>query len=320
MAATVKNYIIKGGKFCFEGNLSSGTKHKLEVIGNHFSTLSGFKSATIDTLNNLRTVEGDECFRRLTNKETEAINRLQETIDLSLSLTQNFIKILTQDFIKKQIKAIDALTLEGLNANPILCRALKLNTIDDFLKFYVYSAISRSIVTSMGYLVQDLLLFSNEYIFDGKNYSEGIKTKWDVVIDKIGSVKKFLEIKSGPNDMDVAQIKHYAEEIEAVESIGAKGYIGVTYGKKETRTVTTALLETYVEGWRDKTLFGKELWNFISENENYHMILMDTIQSTSEVFLGQGSLISRIDSKIDALRLDFVEGYGSLDIFYNSLW
>lgn len=235
MAATVKNYIIKGGKFCFEGNLSSGTKHKLEVIGNHFSTLSGFKSATIDTLNNLRTVEGDECFRRLTNKETEAINRLQETIDLSLSLTQNFIKILTQDFIKKQIKAIDALTLEGLNANPILCRALKLNTIDDFLKFYVYSAISRSIVTSMGYLVQDLLLFSNEYIFDGKNYSEGIKTKWDVVIDKIGSVKKFLEIKSGPNDMDVAQIKHYAEEIEAVESIGAKGYIGVTYGKKETR-------------------------------------------------------------------------------------
>lgn len=239
---------------------------------------------------------------------------------MSLSLTQNFIKILTQDFIKKQIKAIDALTLEGLNANPILCRALKLNTIDDFLKFYVYSAISRSIVTSMGYLVQDLLLFSNEYIFDGKNYSEGIKTKWDVVIDKIGSVKKFLEIKSGPNDMDVAQIKHYAEEIEAVESIGAKGYIGVTYGKKETRTVTTALLETYVEGWRDKTLFGKELWNFISENENYHMILMDTIQSTSEVFLGQGSLITRIDSKIDALRLDFVEGYGSLDIFYNSLW
>lgn len=320
MAATVNNYIIKGGKFCFEGNLSSGTKHKLEVIGNHFSTLSGFKSATIDTLNNLRTVEGDECFRRLTNKETEAINRLQETIDLSLSLTQNFIKILTQDFIKKQIKAIDALTLEGLNANPILCRALKLNTIDDFLKFYVYSAISRSIVTSMGYLVQDLLLFSNEYIFDGKNYSEGIKTKWDVVIDKIGSVKKFLEIKSGPNDMDVAQIKHYAEEIEAVESIGAKGYIGVTYGKKETRTVTTALLETNVEGWRDKTLFGKELWNFISENENYHMILMDTIQSTSEVFLGQGSLITRIDSKIDALRLDFVEGYGSLDIFYNSLW
>lgn len=54
--------------------------------------------------------------------------------------------------------------------------------------------------------MQNLLLYSNEYIFDGKTYEEGDKTKFDLVIDRLGEVKSFLEIKSGFNDMDAGQV------------------------------------------------------------------------------------------------------------------
>lgn len=67
--------------------------------------------------------------------------------------------------------------------------------------------------------MQNLLLYSNEFIFDGKNYEEGGRTKWDLVIDRLGEVKSFLEIKSGFNDMDAAQVKHYGEEIRRVEKM-----------------------------------------------------------------------------------------------------
>lgn len=212
------------------------------------------------------------------------------------------------------------MSIDALNANPILCKALKLNTPKEFVKYYAYAAISRSIVTSMGYFVQDLLLYSNENVYDGKLYKEGNKTKWDIVIDKLGFVKSYIEVKSGPNDMDAAQVKHYAEEIELIEKKKQRAFIGITYGKKENKTVTTSLLETYLPNWKDKTLIGKELWDYISQNDNYHNILMNTIQSTTDAFLGEESLIDKIDNKINELIDSFNTEYKTMDDFYNSLW
>lgn len=320
MAATLNEFVIKGSCIFLEGNATKSNKDKFNTIGCYYSSLAGFKSASIRDFNNLRTREGAKCFKALTPKEEDALKLLQRNTDPSISLEENFIKILTMNFIRKQAKAIDNITLEGLNANPLLCRALKLNTPEEFVKFYAYSALSRSIVTSMGYLVQDLLLYSNDCVFDGKDYKEGSKTKWDIVVERVNSVRSYIEVKSGPNDMDAAQIKHYAEEIEAVERTGNKAFIGITYGKKDNESVTFGLLETYLEDWRDKTLIGKELWDYISDNSSYHVILMDTIQETSEAFLGDASLIEKIDQKIELLLIDFERDYGTMESFYNSLW
>ena len=172
----------------------------------------------------------------------------------------------------------------------------------------------------MGYLVQDLLLYSNENAFDGKSYTEGHKTKWDIVIDKLDAVRSYIEVKSGPNDMDAAQVKHYADEIALIEDNGHRAFIGITYGKKNIQTVSTSLLETYLPDWKDKTLIGKELWDYISENDNYHNILMDTIQHTTEAFLGDESLIDKIDARVDELIRIFNSKYATMDDFYNSLW
>lgn len=222
--------------------------------------------------------------------------------------------------MNKQITMLSTISIDTFNANPILCAALNLKTPEEFVRYNAYQAIGRSIVTSMGFLVQNLLLYSNEYIFDGKTYEEGDKTKFDLVIDRLGEVKSFLEIKSGFNDMDAGQVKHYADEIKLVEEAGNKGYIGITYGKKDDNTVTAGLLKTYVPNWEDKTLVGKELWDFISENENYHTILIESIDSVANTTLQNVSIVQKIEDKIVELIEVFHTNYNSLSEYYESLW
>ncbi len=123
------------------------------------------------------------------------------------------------------------ISLEDLNSNPLLCAALKLRTPYELIKYNVYALATRSIVTSMGYLVQNLLLYSSADVYDGKGYNEGKNVKWDLVVERLDDVRSYIEVKSGPNDLDKGQVKSYRKEIQAVEKLGHKGYIGITYGK-----------------------------------------------------------------------------------------
>lgn len=320
MASTLNEFIVKCASIYYDGATTKSNKTKFNAIGCHYSTLLGFKNASIEDFNNLTTIEGERCFSSLSGKEQQALILLQENCNTDMTLEQNFIKILTEDFIRKQAKAIDNITLEGLNANPLLCRALKLNTPNEFVKFYTYSALSRSIVTSMGFLVQDLMLYSNTNVYDGKNYSESYGTKWDVVIEGFDGVRSYIEVKSGPNDLDKTQVLAYDKAIKKVLANNERAFLGITYGKPDVGYVSTSILETYVENWRDKTLIGKELWDYISDDESYHEALMNTIQETAEAFLGDESLIEKIDGKIESLLMDFGIHYGTMENFYNSLW
>ena len=320
MASTLTEFITKCGSIYYDGATTKNNKEKFNAIGCHYATLNGFKHASIDDFNNLTTVEGERCFKPLTAKEQQALLQLQNDCDIDITLEQNFIKILTKDFIRRQGKAIENITLEGLNANPLLCRALKLNTPNEFVKFYAYSALSRSIVTSMGFLVQDLMLYSNTNVYDGKNYPESYGTKWDVVIEGLDGIRSYIEVKSGPNDLDKTQILSYDRAIKRVLENNEKAFLGITYGKPDGDYVSTSILETYVDNWREKTLIGKELWDYMSNDELYHETLMNTIQETAEAFLGNESLIGKIDNKIASLLIDFDNQYGTMDNFYNSLW
>lgn len=320
MAATLYNLIVKGCTISFEGLVNYSFKNKLNIIASHYSTLIGFKQATIASLNDIRTAEGDRCFRPLTPKEEHAVQAFQREIEVDKSLVQNFIKILTKEFVNKQIMMLSTISIDTFNANPILCTALNFKTPEEFVRYNAYQAIGRSIVTSMGFLVQNLLLYSNEYVYDGRTYEEGERTKFDLVIDRMGEVKSFLEIKSGFNDMDAGQVKHYADEIRQVEKAGNRGYIGITYGKKENATVTAGLLKTYVPDWESKTLVGKELWDFISNNEDYHTVLMENIDGVANAILQNVSIVQKIEDRIDELIRVFQTNYGSLKEYYESLW
>lgn len=317
MAATVSEYLVKAASY---NNASQGFLKKIRTLGDQFSTLHGFKNATIESLESIRNQEGLPLVKALTDKEKEIVRLVQGDIDDTASLEDNFIALLTARFIRKQTRMLSDMSLEDINTNPLLCGALKLESVSDLVRYNVYALATRSIVTSMGYLVQDLLLYSSADVFDGKEYKEGKNSKWDIVVERLDAVRSYIEVKSGPNDLDAAQVKNYKAEIRAVEKKGHKGYIGITYGKREANTVTLNLFRQYLENWEERTLIGTELWDYVSDNESYHEELMAMIKQTAALVLQEESIVELIERKIGLLISAFNETYGSIDEYFSKLW
>ena len=136
MAATVSEYLVKSASF-----LNGSTKFidKLRLLGAQYSSLMHFKTASVDFLNGLKNAEGNPLIRPLTPVEQLLLKTIQESIDESLSIEGNFVKILTSNFIDKQLKMLSDISLDDLNSNPLLCAALKLSTPYELIKYNVYA-------------------------------------------------------------------------------------------------------------------------------------------------------------------------------------
>jgi len=299
---------------------SAELKKKAKIIASHFNDLNTFLSAKDKDFSSLTFVGGELLV--LSKRELEFIKEIQISgiIDSKLSSQQNLCKIATELFVERQLEMISALTIESLNCNPILISALKLQTPRELVKFYTYQAVSRSIVTSLGFLVQNLLLYSGENIFDAKDEESGDGTKWDLVKEKTGEIRTWIEVKSGPNDLDKAQVLHYKKEIEQIEKDGEKAFIGETYGRRDANTITHGLYKQYLPRWEERTLIGTELWDFISDDPVYHEKLIRLLTDTADVLLNNHSLVEVIDAKVLDLTKILVADHKSVKTFINSLW
>ena len=133
-------------------------------------------------------------------------------------------------------------------------------------------------------------------------------------------MKAYLEIKSGTNDINKSQIHHYRHEIELIEKQGFHAFIAETYGKREDKTVSHGLLKQYLPDWEKRTLIGKELWIFITNDEEYHHKLVETLLNASKQVLANDTIIDKIEKRIKPLTEDFSNKYKSYDKFLKSLW
>jgi len=315
MAATVQELI----EFCLV-ELAKIQKNKAKIISAHFGTIQSFKDANEDALLNIRFINGERAFN-LTHNELDRIKALRQgtILDGDLVPSQNFTKIFAEIFLDTQIKSIRQLAIEGLNCNPILATALKLDNPTKLLQYSVYQSASRSIVTSFGFFVQKLLLCSGEHIYDAKNEMSLHDTKWDL-IKKLGEIKSWIEVKSGPNDLNKTQIISYQKAIELVEQQGDKAYIGETYGTRDLETITHSLYKQYLANWKERTLIGRELWAFVSDDQEYHEKLMAILRGVAQSILHERSIIDEIELKIEELLTDFNNRYTSVDNFIDTLW
>ena len=320
MAATIQELIKKGFSVHLK-NPSTGFKRKIEIIAYHFGSIDSFKNATKEDFENISFIDGEKPIK-LSNTDYEKINDFQQSglLDSKLSIQENFVKVLITEFINRQLQMIEGLTLESLNINPILAGALNLDNEKDLIRYYVYQSISRSVVTSVGFLVQNLILYASEYVHEGKDDELGEQTKWDIVVDKINEVKAYLEIKSGTNDVNKAQIHHYKQELDLIEKHGFKAFIGETYGKRSDATVTHGLMKQYLPDWEKRTLIGKELWIYITDDENYHQKLVEMLLNTSKKVLANQTIIDKIENRINPILSYFHEKYVSYEQFLKSLW
>jgi len=278
-------------------------KKRAAIIATHFPTLKEFLNADTATL---RKLAGSAAPKnsRLSTQHLFSIRKLQKGRILSTkrSIADNLLILITRNFVKKQTKMLDDLTLDKLSPNPFLVQCLNLKTAREVVELNVFMFATRSIVTSMGFFIEKLLLASSDSVSKGKK-------PWDLLVTRGKQKKSWIQVKSGPNDMDADQIRHWANLIAEKVRAGSNAYIGVTYGKRTTASVTMGLFGNYLPNWNKRTLIGRELWDFVSKDPNYHHRLFPLLSEAASQILKSESIEKRISDSVDRLTLEFSRRY-----------
>lgn len=282
------------------------SKSKARSLASYFASLEEFINIEETNLLNIRSLSGQRTLR-LTADEIERLMAYKALGNLSpqLTIAENFLGCISRNFTRKQIAMLESLTLDNLNPNPFLIRALNLETPEDVVRLNVYMASTRSIVTSMGFFIQEILLSSSDTVENAPKNSG-----WDLIKINSSGERSWLQIKSGPNNMDKDQIVYWAAKIQEKIDAGDKAYIGMTYGKRSNKTVTIGLLKQLLPDWEMKTLIGRELWDFLSEDSDYSSQLFEILRTSAAKVLQQHSISDAIEACVQKISHEFIKRYG----------
>ena len=211
-------------------------------------------------------------------------------------------------FVSKAIEKISGLSatvlVEEAAINPFLVKALGINDFDSLARFYVYQRVGRSLVTSFGTTIEKMI----------KALCGGQKGDWWDVVTVIDGVRYYMSIKSGPRDMDKDQVQHFAlraRELLAREP-EARPIIAMGYGKEPLGPIVPTLRDEGLDP-AQHTLTGKELYERITGNSEFHRILLDLISEVSQEVLGGRRIIELIEEKVREIAEEFKNRYDSVD-------
>jgi hypothetical protein len=280
---------------------------KSRSFASHFAELEEFFNLQAETLRNgISSISGKRSLR-FTPDEIERILAFISSGKLSLQLTiaENFLASICRDFTGRQLVMVENLTLGKIHPNPFLIRALNLNTPEEVVRLNVYMTATRSIVTSMGFFIQKLLISCSE-----SAESPPGKSGWDAIKTTSDGEKCWIQVKSGPNDMDKDQIVYWAAKIEEKIQEGDRAYIGIAYGKRTNKTVTLGLLKQILPNSETITLIGRERWDFVSEDTRYTVNLFEVLRHSASQVLAQSSIDEAIERCSDRIIAEFIGKYG----------
>ncbi len=281
-------------------------------IATRFCTLSEFLDFNFENLPNIKSEGGRKLFR-ISKQHIENIQSAVNLnkLDQNKSVQENYLMSIGRVFVSTQIKNISEITLEILNPNPFLIKALNFKDVNKFIGFIVFQRATRSIVTSFGFAFEKLLVASG-----AKKLPKGFD-----VLKEISNIEHYIQVKSGTSDMDKDQIIHWKGLIEEKEEEGHNAYIGMPYGKRDGHGLTIALMRQYLPDWEARTLIGQELWDFISGKNNYHEIVLKNLRIAATQILRKESIIVSIDKAIEKVSLEFIEKYNDdINAYISSLF
>ena len=66
----------------------------------------------------------------------------------------------------------------------------------------------------------------------------------------------------------------------------------------------------YLPEMEIRTLVGRELWDFLSGDDQFHVRLFDSLRISASKILGSRSIQEEIEKKINDLLLEFKKRYG----------
>ena len=110
--------------------------------------------------------------------------------------------------------------------------------------------------------------------------------------------------------MDKDQISHWAKRIKEKTSAGAEAYIGFAYGKRSSASVSLSLLKQYLPEWDRRVMVGKELWQFVSGNQQHHKRLCEILRNAALTVLHKSSIVSELNLAVKRINAEFEARYG----------
>jgi len=211
-------------------------------------------------------------------------------------------------FVEKGIQNIRELSAEELvhdaAINPFLVRALGIDDFDSLARFYVYQRVGRSLVTSFGTVIENMV----------RALSGGEKAIWWDVKVKLGDAPYYMSVKSGPRDMDKDQVQHFARMARELmqKEPDAVPIIAMGYGKEPLGPIVHTLRMEGLDPARH-TLTGKKLYETVTGQNDYHKRLLDLTSGVALRALGGKRIIQIIEDKAKEIAQDFKKRYKAVD-------
>lgn len=218
------------------------------------------------------------------------------------------IRELFAGFITRAGKLIGELSAEKMIAesaiNPILANALGLHDFDSLSKFYVYQRVGRSLVTSFGMRMEDLV----KLVVDGE------KGEWWDVVKKTDGTNYYISVKSGPRDMNKDQTVEFSRRAKLVMKKDPKAhpFIAMGYGKKVWPVITDTLDKEGLDPGRHAYV-GRALYAVLSGEKGYHLKLLNFAMSAKSEAAQGKTVIQLIEEKADEISADFARRYDSVE-------
>lgn len=272
------------------------------AIASYFDTLEDFLSATKKDLSNIKSIRGNQI---LNNTQILTLHSIIQSLPKNKKIRDLWVTVLVSDFIDSALNNLAEIHFDNLQLNPLLVRALDMRTADQVLEFFLYQSVSRSIVTSWGMRVQEILIRSGADPI-AKNDPGGFDIK-----KTINGIINFIQIKSGTNTMNVDMIRYLNQKLEELESRhpAAKGMLGLTYG---TRKQVSAQIMRNLDDPEQRLRVGEELWEFISGEKGYFFNVLEILAESSHKKL-KISFSDMIDEKYNEIKSDWKKRYSGFD-------
>ena len=126
--------------------------NRVASLASHFESFDEFFTVKPEEIVTIRSITGRR-MRALTGEQVKALVQLQESGLLSREKTveERSFTLQTRNFVRKQIRMIESLTLKDLLPNPFLIQSLDLKTPQEVVELNVYMRVTRSIVTQWGF-------------------------------------------------------------------------------------------------------------------------------------------------------------------------
>jgi len=269
-------------------------------IAAQFTDLEKFVKFNFNKFKTYRSADGNKLIRGFKDEYTIKIKKKLKFLKPEIPLIENYLQLIGRDFNRTQILNLRSLNLEKLNPNPFLITVLNLNNVVEMIEFLDFQRAARSIVTFFGFCLERLLIASG---------SVQMKKGFDV-FKIIDGITHYIQVKSGTSDMDKDQITFWKSKIIDVENKGSKGYIGMPYGKKDENAITLNLMKSYLPNWEARTLIGKELWEFISEEDNFHEKVLECLKLSALEILNNGTILNEINTTKERIKTEFRKIFG----------